>query len=131
MLKVTRKRLSTLIYCLVAMNLLLAPVAHASIMTLSETHNHTSTDHHCDSDKADLLSAVSSKNQHGNHMNGNMSMNCDNGNTCKVLCSISVSMLYPGDSSIIGFEKPNRWHLKNPPSLRSSFLSRLERPPRL
>ena len=57
-------------------------------------------------------------------------MQCEHGNTCKVLCGISASMLHQ-DAALSAFEKSDRWLPTDTLAVKSSFLSRLERPPRL
>ena len=131
MLSVTRRRLRTLISCLVAVNLMIAPVAHASVMMFSETHTTSmSANHSCDSQEVDLVSKVVSTTQNASQMNGDMGMDCEHGTNCKVLCSISVSALY-SNSPLSAIENTSHWLLVESPSSKSSILSRLERPPRL
>ena len=129
MRKVTRKRFIAVICWFVAINLSLAPVVHASIIMFDGTdHQSASIGHNCDQEIADLKGG--STHQHDGHMKGAAKMDCEHGTTCKLLCSISVSVLNQGNISAFGFEKPNRWLLIDTPALKASILTRLERPPK-
>ena len=112
-----------------AMNLVLAPVAHASVMMFSQAGStETAMDNNFDSEV--IGAPDNSVQQLDSHEGGAMNMGCTSGATCKLLCSISVSVIHPGDSSATGVENSNRWLLSDFPPIRSSFSSRLERPPR-
>ena len=129
MRKVKRKRFIAVICFIVAINLSLAPVAHASMIMFGEMDNQSvSIGHSCDQEIVDLRG--NSTHQHDEHKKGAAKMDCENGTTCKLLCSVSVSVLNQGNVSATGFEKSNRWLIIDTPALNSSFLSRLERPPR-
>jgi hypothetical protein len=131
MRKVTRKRFIAVICWFVAINLSLAPVVHASIIMFDGTdHQSASIGHNCDQEITDLKG--SSTHQHDGHMKGAAKMDSEHGNgtTCKLLCSVSVSVLNQGNISTFGFEKSIRWLLIDTPALNPSFLSRLERPPK-
>lgn len=123
--KATRKRLGILIYCLVVMNLLLAPVAHASMLVFG-TDNETVSLH----DDCDQEPGAGSGHEPANATHETANMDCEHGINCQLLCSISLSTLNQGAVSVPESEKSNRWLPSGTSELNSSFLSRLERPPR-
>ena len=125
-----RNRLKTFVCCLVAMNLVLAPVAHASVMMFSQAGStETAMDNNFDSEV--IGAPDNSVQQLDSHEGGAMNMGCTSGATCKLLCSISVSMIHSGDSLVTGVANSNRWLLDDLSPVRSLFSSRLKRPPRL
>jgi hypothetical protein len=129
MRKVTRKRFIAVICCLVAINLSLAPVVHASMIMFGGTDNQSvNIGHNCDQEIVDLKG--SSTHQHDEHMKGTVKMDCEHGTTCKLLCSVSVSVLNKGSFSAPGIEKSIQWFPIDTPDLKISFLSRLEKPPK-
>jgi hypothetical protein len=129
MRKVTRKRFIAVISYLVAINLSFAPMAHASLTLFDGSVNQSvETSNNCDQSSTDLKE--DSTYQHKDHVKGGMMMDCENGATCEILCSVSVSVLHQGNISIAGYGQLNRWFTIYTPTLKSSFLSRLERPPR-
>ena len=124
-----RKRLARLICCMMAINLLAAPMVHASWVILDgPAEQGVDTDHRCKHiiDEADRVSAQ--RLQEAVDTAGEKQ--CDHGSTCKVLCAISASMLHQ-ECAILVFDKSDRWLPTAMLALKSSFLSRLERPPRL
>jgi len=56
-------------------------------------------------------------------------MQCEHGSTCKVLCGLSASMLHQ-EVALSAFDNSDRWLPTDTLAVKSSFLSRLERPPR-
>ena len=129
MRKATRKRFITFICYLVAINLSLAPLAHASLVMFDGSVNQSvEIGHHCDQQTIDL--EHSSTHQHNEQTKGAVKTDCEHGTTCKLICSASVSVLHAGTISPIGLEKSNRWNLIDTPALHSSFLSRLDKPPK-
>ena len=129
MRKVTQSRLSTLIYCLVVMNMLLTPVAHASMIMLSGTNDQIIHMGHA----GDVATAaeVATEHQHDSHsITDDMTMNCEHGIACQILCSISLSLISPGSSRTNDFDKSHSWAVADSTSLKSACLSRLERPPK-
>ena len=124
-----RKRLARLICCMMAINLLAAPMVHASWVILDgPTEEGVDTSHRCKHviDEADRASAQLS--QEAVYAPGEMQ--CGHGSTCKVLCGIFASMLHQ-EFALSAFDKSEGWLPTDTLAVKSSFLSRLERPPRL
>jgi len=127
MRKITRKRFISVICCFVAVSLSFAPVAHAALVIFDglpvqgieiSLHHDTS------------VTAVQDGSTHQHQELGQSGVDCENGTTCKILCSASLSVLHHNNLSVSGFEKSFRWFSLDTLALKSSFLSRLERPPR-
>ena len=129
MRKVTRKRFIAVICFFVAINLSLAPVAHASLALLVDSETQ-STEMSYNFDQSASTLKNNSTHQHKEHVKGGMKIDCEDGTTCEILCSVSVSVPHQGNLSTAGIDLSNRWFAINTPSLKPSFLSRLERPPR-
>jgi hypothetical protein len=130
MRKVTRKRFIAVICYFVATTLSLAPVAHASLVVLDGSVNQSvENGHNCDQQAIDLKN--SSTHQHNEHMKGAVTTGCEHGTTCKLLCSASVSVSHEENISALSTINSNRWLPIDISALKSSFLSRLERPPKL
>lgn len=124
-----RTRLARLICCMVAINLLAAPMVHASWITFGDSAQlGGESNHRCDHviDEAGEVSAAVSQEA----ANAPGETECEHGSTCKVLCAISASMLHQ-ECALSVFDRSDRWLSGDVLSLKSSFLSRLERPPRL
>ena len=124
-----RKRLVRLICCMMAVNLMAAPMVHASWVILDgPAEQGVDTGHHCKPviDAADRASTQLLQEA----VNAGGERQCEHGSTCKVLCGISASMLHQ-DAALSAFEKSDRWLPTDTLAVKSSFLSRLERPPRL
>ena len=124
-----RKRLSRLICCMMAINLLAAPMVHASWVILDgPAEQGVDTSHRCKHviDEADQVSAQLLPEA----INAAGEMQCEHDSSCKVLCGISASMLHH-ECALSAFDKSDRWLPSDTLAVKSSFLSRLERPPRL
>jgi len=123
-----RKRLARLICCMMAINLLAAPMVHASWVILDgPAEQGVDTSHRCKHviDEADRVSAQLLREA----VDAAGEMQCEHGSTCKVWCGISASMLHQ-DCAPSVFDKSDRWLPTDMLAVKSSFLSRLERPPR-
>ena len=127
MRKVTRKRFISVICCFVAVSLSFAPVAHAALVIFdgSPVQSIETSQHH---DKSVTAPQDGSTHQHKDQMQS--AVGCENGTTCEILCSASISVLNQHNLSAPGFENSNRWVSHDTLPLKSSFLSRLDRPPR-
>ena len=125
--KVTRKRFISVICCFVAVSLSFAPVAHAALMLFdgSPVQDIEISLHHDTS-----VAALPDGSTHQHQQQGQAGVDCEKGTTCKILCSASVSVLPHNDLSAPGFEKSFHWFAVDTLALKSSFLSRLEKPPR-
>ncbi|MDH3636700.1 MAG: hypothetical protein OES20_18585 [Gammaproteobacteria bacterium] len=113
---------------MMAINLLAAPMVHASWVILDgPAEQGLDTSHRCKHviEEADRVSAQLLQEA----VDTAGEMQCEHGSTCKVLCGISASMLHQ-ECALSAFDKSDRWLPTNTPALESSFLSRLERPPR-
>ena len=124
-----RKRLARLICCMMAINLLAAPMVHASWVFLDgPAEQGVDTSHRCKHaiDEADRVSAQRLQEA----VNAAGEMQCEHGSACKVLCGIFASMLHQ-EFALSAFDKSDRWLPTDMLAVKSSFLSRLERPPRL
>lgn len=128
MCKPTRRHFTAFLSFILAVSLSLAPVAHASL-ALSEVPSNTSAElgHPCEESIAD----AASQHQHQPDGNGAQNLDCDHGTTCKVLCSVSVSVMPGMDFLLSSFEKSNRWSPAEISAHQSLFLSRLDKPPKL
>lgn len=127
MRKVTRKRFIAVICYFVAITLSLAPVAHASLVVLDGSVNQSvENGHNCDQQAIDLENSSTHE-----HMKGAVTTDCEHGTTCKLLCSASVSVSHEENISTLSTINSNRWLPIDISALKSSFLSRLERPPKL
>lgn len=123
-----RKRLARLICCMMAINLLAAPMVHASWVILDDpAEQGVDTSHRCKHviEEADRVSAQLLQEA----VNASGDMQCEHGSTCKILCGISVSMLHQ-EFALSAFDKSDRWLPTDTLAVKPSFLSRLERPPR-
>ena len=123
-----RKRLARLICCMMAINLLAAPMVHASWVILDgPAEQGLDTSHRCKHviEEADRVSAQLLQET----ANAAAEMPCEHGSTCKVLCGISASMLHQ-ECTLSAFDESDRWLPTDTLAVKSSFLSRLERPPR-
>ena len=120
MRKVTRKRFIAVICFIVAINLSLAPVAHASLALFNNSETQSAGVGHNHDQGASALKDGST-HQHMEHVNGGMKMDCENGATCKILCSVSISVLQHGNISTTGIDLSNRWFSIATPSLKSSI----------
>ena len=130
MQKLTRKRFIKFICYFVAVNLCFAPLAHASMVMLDGSlMEHAEMSHPCDNGSADLEDGSSFL--HKETVQAATKMDCDHDVSCKILCSITVSALHQDNFSAPGFEKSTRWFPVDNPAPKSSFLFRLERPPRI
>ena len=127
MRKVSRKRFISVICCFVAVSLSFAPVAHAALVIFegSPVQSIKNIQHN---DKSIAALHDGSTHQHKEQMQS--AVDCENGTTCEILCSASISVLHQDNLSVPGFENPNRWLSHDTLALKSSFLSRLDRPPR-
>jgi hypothetical protein len=112
-----------------AINLLAAPMVHASWVILDRpAEQGVDTTHRCKHviDEADRVSAQLLQEA----VDTTGEMQCEHGSTCKVLCGIFASMLHQ-ECAFSAFDKSDRWLPADTLAVKFSFLSRLERPPRL
>jgi len=124
-----RQRLARLICCMMAINLLAAPMVHASWVNLDgPAEQGVDMSHRCKHaiDEAERVSAQLLQEA----VNAAGEMQCEHDSTCKVLCGISASMLHQ-ECALSSIDKSDRWLSTDTLAVKSSFLSRLERPPRL
>ena len=126
MRKATRNRFIAIISFMVAISLSLAPVAHASLVMFDADSNKTTELGY----NSDLGVADSSFHQHLESANDTGKSECDQNTGCKMLCSVSVSVLPNMSDPSLSIEKSNRWFSADIVELKPSFLSRLDRPPR-
>jgi hypothetical protein len=114
---------------MMAINLLAAPMVHASWVILDgPAEQGVDTSHRCKHviDEADQVSAQLLPEA----INAAGEIQCEHDSSCKVLCGISASMLHH-ECALSAFDKSDRWLPSDTLAVKSSFLSRLERPPRL
>ena len=128
MCKPTRRHFTAFLSFILAVSLSLAPVVHASL-ALSEVPSNTSAElgHHC----KETVAEAAAQHQHQPDGNGAQNLDCEHGAICKVLCSVSVSVMPGMNVHLSNFEKSNRWSPAEISAHQSSFLSRLDKPPRL
>ena len=112
-----------------AINLLAAPMVYASPVILDgPAEQSVDAGHRCKPiiDEADRVSAQLLQEA----VNETGEMQCEHSSTCKVLCGLSASILHQ-EVAPSSFDKSDRWLPTDTLAVNSSFLSRLERPPRL
>lgn len=118
----------TIVCYLIAAGLSLSPITHASIALFDGPPNsHAQVEEPCHQTLADGLN--SSSHQHDSQLM-DTSTDFDHGSTCKILCGVSVSVLQRLKLHNMSTEKSNRWVSFHLMTIYSSFLSRLDKPPR-
>ena len=127
--KVTRKPFIAIVSLMVVISLSLAPVAHASLLVFHAALDEgVEMGQPCDQAAAGI--AGGSSHQHQEQANSPLTTDCDHGSTCELLCSVSVSTNPHMNPYTLQIEGPIQWISHDMLALKSSFLSRLDRPPR-
>lgn len=125
----THKQMTKIICYFLAASFSFTHVVNASSAFLDNPKSEAAEmDHKCTSISPDLTTG--SILQHQAAMKGALNMDCEHGATCKILCSISLSVPYPESIDASGFDRSNQWLLVDTPSFTSSFPSLLDRPPK-
>jgi hypothetical protein len=125
-----RRRLVEYLCCLLVINLLVAPVTHASWILPAEGGDQgiEATQPHCQQ----MANAI--VESHAMQLVSNEATvgqpECDHRDACKLLCSAAASMLSTDCESAV-FDNSTRWLPAIVLQLNNSGLSRLDRPPRL
>ena len=127
------KFLTRIICCVLAINLLVAPVVHASWVILDGSAEQSMNQvadmsHRCKQALAEV--EVGSAESLPETASAAGESECEHGGTCKVLCSFSASMQHH-NGALTNFDKTSHWFSAQSLALKYTFLSRLERPPRL
>ena len=113
-----------------AVNLLAAPMVHASGVILDGLEEQgVDSSHRCKHVSGEAADQVSAQLLQET-VDAAAGMQCEHGSFCKVLCGISASILHL-ECLLSAFDKSDRWLPTDAPGFKHSFLSRLERPPRL
>ena len=123
-----RKNIIEYVCCLLVINLLVAPVVHASwVLPAGNIDADSEASQHCaqmNALKIDMDTAVPES------LPGMTSQaECEHGSACKLLCSVAASALCH-QSSTFDFVKSTRWLPDAAPQLNASFQPRLDKPPR-
>lgn len=124
----SRKIFRVVVCYLIAVGLFLSPIAHASI-TLFDVPPNTYVQVEEPGHQFSVDGLNSSSHQH-DQQTMNTSAECDLGSTCQILCSAPVSVLHRLKLPNMNTEKSTRWISFHLMTVYSSFLSRLDKPPR-
>ena len=129
MRRAVKQRFMKFVSYLIVINLSLVPVAHASMSSLSIAPDQMMVEHDCDQSGA--LKTDHANHPHKNKMTESSEGPCEHGSACKILCSISISMINQENGTTSEFKKVNRWITSETPPVQSTIRFRLERPPKV
>ena len=126
---ITRKRFTRVICYLLAASFSFAQAVNASVAFPDKPAPDTvEMGHKCDSSSAVPVNKPSL--QHQVAMNAVHDMDCEHGVTCKILCNISLSVPYPENFDAWGFDRSTQWFRVVTLTIKTSFPSLLDKPPK-